>query len=119
MIRTTYLWVALVALLAPAAAPAQVKPLSTAVIKSTTNMCMKGKTCHRDQAGVWVAPTKLAILAVSIAEQTDLALYVDIEVSTRPQMYMCSGSDSNGCIARAKYAGPGLYSYGANSGSTY
>ena len=119
MFRSPYLWIALVALLAPAAAPAQVKPLSTAVIKSTTNMCLKGKTCHRDQAGVWVAPQKIAILAISIAEQTDLALYVDIEVSTRPQMYMCSGADSSGCIARAKYAGPGLYSYGASSGSTY
>jgi hypothetical protein len=101
------------------AAPAQVKPLSTAVIKSTTQMCLKGKTCHRAQAGVWVPPTKIAILAVSIAEQTDLALYVDIEVSTRPAMYMCAGNDSKGCIARAKYAGPGLFSYGATSGSTY
>jgi len=119
MLRHAPLFVVLFGLLAPAAAPAQVKPLSTAVIKSTTNMCLKGKTCHRDQAGVWVAPTKIAILAVSIAEQTDLALYVDIEVSTRPQMYMCSGNDSNGCIARSKYAGPGLYSYGATSGSTY
>ena len=40
-------------------------------------------------------------------------------VSTRPQMYMCAGNDSNGCIARAKYSGPGLFSYGATSGSTY
>ena len=99
--------------------PAQIKPLSTAVIKSTTQMCLRGKTCHRDQAGVWVPPKKIAILAVSLAEQTDLALYVDIEVSTRPAMYMCAGNDSKGCIARAKYAGPGLFSYGAQSGSTY
>ena len=34
-------------------------------------------------------------------------------------MYMCAGNDSKGCIARAKYAGPGLFSYGATSGSTY
>src|SRR5215472_6120675 len=105
--------------LAPSPAPAQVKPLSTAVIKSTTNMCLKGKTCHRDQAGVWVPPVKIAILAVSLAEQSDLAIYVDTEVSTRPQMYMCAGTDSKGCIARAKYSGPGLFSYGATSGSTY
>jgi hypothetical protein len=117
--RRLPLALALALLLAPAAAPAQTKPLSTAVIKSTTNMCLKGKTCHRDKAGVWVPPTKIAILAVSLAEQTDLALYVDIEVSTRPAMYMCAGSDSAGCIARAKYAGPGLFSYGATSGSTY
>jgi hypothetical protein len=105
--------------LAPSPASAQVKPLSTAVIKSTTNMCLKGKTCHRDQAGVWVPPVKVAILAVSLAEQSDLAIYVDTEVSTRPAMYMCAGTDSKGCIARAKYAGPGLFSYGATSGSTY
>ncbi|TMA36181.1 MAG: hypothetical protein E6J87_01410 [Deltaproteobacteria bacterium] len=110
---------ALALLVAPAASSAQVKPLSTAVIKSTTGMCLKGKTCHKDQAGVWVPPTKIAILAVSLAEQTDLALYVDIEVSTRPSMYMCAGSDSKGCISRAKYTGPGLFSYGATSGSTY
>jgi hypothetical protein len=114
---------ALAAALAPlfgsSPAPAEIKPLSTAVIKSTTNMCLRGKTCHRDQAGVWVAPSKIAILAVSIAEQSDLALYVDIEISTRPTMYMCAGNDSKGCIARSKYAGPGLFSYGATSGSTY
>jgi len=102
-----------------ATAAAQVKPLSTAVIKSTTNMCLKGKTCHRAQAGVWVPPTKIAILAVSLAEQTDIDVYVDIEVSTRPAMYMCAGNDSKGCIARAKYSGPGLFSYGATQGSTY
>jgi hypothetical protein len=102
-----------------AAAAAQVKPLSTAVIKSTTNMCLKGKICHRDQAGVWTPTTKIAIVAVSLAEQTDIDVYMDMEVSTRPKMYMCAGSDSNGCIARAKYSGPGLFSYGSNQGSTY
>ena len=101
------------------AAAAQVKPLSTAVIKSTTNMCLKGKTCHRDQAGVWTPPTKIAILAVSLAEQTDIDVYLDIEVSTRAAMYMCAGNDSKGCVARAKYSGPGLFSYGSTQGSTY
>jgi hypothetical protein len=104
---------------ASAATAEAVKPLSTAVIKSTTNMCLKGKTCHRAQAGVWVPPTRIAILAVSIAEQTDIDVYLDIEVSTRPQMYMCAGNDSKGCIARAKYSGPGLFSYGSTQGSTY
>src|SRR5262245_20333437 len=108
-LRLAFLVLAL--LLSAGPSRAQVKPLSTAVIKSTTNMCLKGKTCHRDQAGVWVPPSKIAILAVSLAEQTDLALYVDIEVSTRPAMYMCSGNDSKGCIARANYAGPGLFCY--------
>jgi hypothetical protein len=100
-------WLLALALVCPSAATAQVKPLSTAVIKSSTGMCLKGKTCHKGQAGVWVPQTKIAILAVSLAEQTDIDVYVDIEVSTRPQMYMCAGNDSNGCIARAKYSGPG------------
>jgi hypothetical protein len=111
---------ALLMLLAATAAPAQVKELSVAVIKSSAGLCLKGtKVCHKDQAGVWVPPTKIAILSVSLAEQVDVDLYVDIEVSTRPTMYMCAGNDSKGCIARAKYAGPGLFSYGATSGSTY
>jgi hypothetical protein len=118
-LRLPLLALSLLLVLAASPAAAQIKPLSTAVIKSTTGMCLKGKTCHKDQAGAWVPPTKIAILAVSLAEQTDLALYVDMEVSTRPSMYMCSGNESKGCIARAKYTGPGLFSYGASSGSTY
>jgi hypothetical protein len=111
---------ALLMLLAATAAPAQVKELSVAVIKSSAGLCLKGtKVCHKDQAGVWVPPTKIAILAVSLAEQVDVDLYVDFEVSTKPAMYMCAGSDSKGCIARAKYAGPGLFDYGARSGNTY
>ena len=101
-----------------AAAPA-VKPLSTAVIKATTGHCFRGKTCHVDKAGVWVPRQDVAIMAVSIAEQVDVALYVDIEVSTKPEMYMCAGDDSAGCIFRMKYSGPGLYDYAANTGNTY
>lgn len=111
--------IALAALLLPSAGLAQVKELSTAVIKSTTNLCMRGAICHRDQAGVWVPSTKVAILSASIAEQTDVDIYVDIEVSTKPTMYMCNGADAKGCIARAKYAGPGLFDYAATKGSTY
>jgi hypothetical protein len=111
--------IALAVLLLPAVAPGQVKDLSTAVIKSTTHLCMRGTVCHRDQAGVWVPKARVAILSVSLAEQTDVDIYVDIEVSTKPTMYMCAGSDSKGCIARAKYAGPGLFDYGATTGSTY
>lgn len=103
---------------APPAAEA-IRPLSTAVIKATTGLCNRGVWCHVDKAGVWVPKTKVAILAVSVAEQAEIALYTDLEVSTRPEMYQCAGDDSNGCIFRMKYAGPGLYDYGANSGSTY
>jgi hypothetical protein len=96
-----------------------IKPLSTAVIKATAGLCLKGKTCHKDKAGLWVPKTKVAILAVSIAEQVDVDAYVDVEVSTKPEMYQCNDLDATGCIFRIKYSGPGLFSYGATSGNTY
>ncbi len=52
-------------------------------------------------------------------EQAEIALYVDLEISTRPEMYQCAGDDSSGCIFRMNYAGPGLYDYGGTTGSTY
>ncbi|MGA7982557.1 MAG: hypothetical protein WCA32_20340 [Chromatiaceae bacterium] len=98
---------------------AQLQPLSTAVIRATTGLCERGKECHKDKAGVWMPKTKVGIVSVSVAEQADVDLYVDLEVSTRPEMYQCAGNDAAGCIFRMKYAGPGLYDYGATSGSTY
>jgi hypothetical protein len=103
----------------PVRAAPEIQPLNTAVIKATTGLCRKGIWCHVDKAGVWVPKTKVAILGVSAAEQAEIALYVDLEVSTRPEMYQCSENDANGCIFRMKYAGPGLYDYGGTSGSTY
>jgi hypothetical protein len=98
---------------------AEIRPLSTAVIKATTGLCRRGAICHVDKAGVWVPQTRVAILSVSAAEQAEVALYVDLEISTRPEMYQCAGNDSSGCIFRMKYAGPGLFVYGANQGNTY
>ena len=95
------------------------KPLSTAVIKSTAGLCLKGKTCHKDKAGVFVPKTKIGIVAVSVAEQADVDLYVDLEISTKPEMYQCNDVDATGCVFRMKYAGPGLFSYGSQQGSTY
>jgi hypothetical protein len=100
----------------PSAAPT---PLSTAVIKATTGLCGRGLTCHKDRAGVFVPKTKIGIVAVSIAEQADVDLYVDVEISTKPEMYQCNEADATGCVFRVKYAGPGLFDYGASSGSTY
>ena len=100
------------------AAPA-IQPISTTVIKSTTGLCLRGKTCHVDKAGTWIPDRDVAIVAASIAEQVDVALYVDIEISTKPEMYQCNEADATGCIFRTKYAGPGLYVYGASSGNTY
>jgi hypothetical protein len=103
----------------PAQAAPVIQPIRTAVIKATTGLCLRGKTCHANKAGVWVPAQDVAIVGVSIAEQVDVALYVDIEVSTKPEMYQCSADDAAGCIFRTKYAGPGLYDYGATKGSTY
>ncbi len=103
----------------PARAAPAITPLSTTVIKSTTGLCLRGKTCHVDKAGVWIPSRDVAIVSASIAEQVDVALYVDIEISTRPEMYQCNAEDATGCIFRMKYSGPGLYVYGATSGNTY
>jgi hypothetical protein len=100
----------------PDAAP---KPLQTAVIKATTGLCGKGLTCHVDRAGVFVPKTRIGIVSVSIAEQADVDVYVDAEISTKPEMYQCNEVDATGCVFRMKYVGPGLYDYGAQSGSTY
>jgi hypothetical protein len=96
-----------------------IQPLKTAVIKATTGLCHRGDVCHKDRAGAWRPETPVAILGVSVAEQADIDLYTDLEVSTRPEMYQCNGGDADGCIFRAKYAGPGLFDYSAASGSTY
>jgi hypothetical protein len=104
---------------APAAAAPAIQPISTTVIKSTTGLCLRGKTCHVDKAGTWIPDRDVAIVAASIAEQVDVALYVDIEISTKPEMYQCNEADATGCIFRTKYSGPGLYVYGATSGNTY
>jgi len=103
----------------PAQAAPAIQPISTAVIKSTTGLCLRGKICHVDKAGVWIPDRDVAIVAASIAEQADVALYVDIEISTKPEMYQCNEADASGCIFRMKYSGPGLYVYGATSGNTY
>jgi len=95
------------------------QPLETAVIKATTGLCLRGKTCHADRAGTWTPQTRVGIVAVSIAEQADVDVYVDAEISTKPEMYQCNEIDARGCIFRMKYVGPGLYDYGATSGSTY
>lgn len=97
----------------------EIQPLHTAVIKATTGLCQRGTTCHVDRAGVWIPETAVAILGAVVAEQADIDLYTDLEVSTRPEMYQCHGGGAQGCIFRMKYAGPGLFDYEAKSGSTY
>jgi len=108
----------LIAILA-CASSAPIVPIKTAVIKASAGVCLKGKICHVDRAGEWTPKTNVAIVAVSIAEQSDVSLYTDIEISTKPQMYMCNEEDATGCIFRMKYIGPGLFDYGAHAGNTY
>jgi hypothetical protein len=97
-----------------AAKKVKVRPLSVMVMKSTTGLCASGQICHVDQAASWTAEGDVAIVAVSAPEQTDVDLYVDIEISTAPVMYQTTGH-----IFRAKYVGPGLFDYGASAGNTY
>ncbi len=100
-------------------APPPIQPLNTAVIRATTGLCTRGAVCHVDRAGVWVPKTRVAIVSVLAAEQADVALYVDLEVSTRPEMYQCADTEGSGCLFRMKYMGPALFDYGATQGNTY
>jgi hypothetical protein len=74
-----------------------------------------GGSWYTGSAGWWYRVAIESVLGI----QADIDLYTDAEVSTRPEMYQCAGDDARGCIFRAKYAGPGLFDYGASSGSTY
>ena len=58
---------------------------------------------HQDRAATWTPAKTIRIHAVNIPEQSEVALYTDIEVSTAPEMYLLQGH-----IFRAKYAGPGI-----------
>ena len=59
-------------LAASGAAGEALKPLSTAVIKSTAGLCLKGKTCHKDKAGVFVPKTKIGLSTAAAANGIDL-----------------------------------------------
>src|SRR5207244_11997157 len=58
---------------------------------------------YQDRAGTWSPTKNIRIHAVSIPEQSDIAIYTDIEVTTAPTMYLPEGH-----IFRVKYAGPGI-----------
>lgn len=89
---------------------------------ATSGSCLRGRTCHGDCASAWVLQTRVGIVAASIAEQADVDLYVDAEISTRPEMARdapVQRNDASGRLFRARHAGPGLFDYGAASGSTH
>ena len=58
---------------------------------------------HQEKAATWTPQKDIRIYAVSIPEQSDIAIYADIEVTTAPKMYLPDGH-----IFRVKYAGPGI-----------
>jgi hypothetical protein len=58
---------------------------------------------HQARAATWTPTKDIRIHAVSIPEQSDIAIYTDIEVTTAPEMYLPEGH-----IFRVKYAGPGI-----------
>lgn len=64
--------------------------------------CQSSKE-HWDQAAIWVPEKNIKIRAVSIPEQSEIAIYTDIEVSTASEMYLPYGH-----IFRVKYTGPGI-----------
>ncbi|MDP3726520.1 MAG: hypothetical protein Q8R36_04985 [bacterium] len=57
------------------------------------------------QAGVWIPDRTIRVLHILIAEQSEIALYVDIEVSLHPQML---NADQDEQLFRYKYAGPAV-----------
>lgn len=65
------------------------------------------KVHHWDQATTWVPDKTIRIHAVNIPEQSEVAIYTDIEVSTALKMYSLDGH-----VFRAKYAGPGILRLG-------
>jgi hypothetical protein len=87
----------------------EVIALETHVIKACSTCALPAAPAcdsvkrHWDKAGSWLPNRAVFIHGVSIAENTEITLYVDIEVSTAPFMYLDFGH-----IFRMKYAGPGI-----------
>ncbi|MDO8515916.1 MAG: hypothetical protein Q7S28_01555 [bacterium] len=67
----------------------------------------RGKSVHRTwhKAGVWIPDHDIRILHILVAEQSEIALYVDIEISLHPHMLR---SDQDEQLFRYKYAGPAV-----------
>jgi hypothetical protein len=78
------------------------KACSDCVLPAAPEPC-KSAEMHKAQAGTWTPTKNIRIYAVSIPEQSDIAIYTDIEVTTAPKMYLPEGH-----IFRVKYAGPGI-----------
>ncbi|HUZ92498.1 MAG TPA: hypothetical protein VNG29_00675 [Candidatus Paceibacterota bacterium] len=85
--------------------------LHTKVIKAGKGWNIRkaspGKSVHqtRLRAGKWIPERDIRILHILIAEQSEIALYVDIEVSLNPCMLR---ADRDEQLFRYKYAGPAV-----------
>ena len=79
-----------------------IKACPDCVLPAAPQACTSA-SMHWDRAGTWRPEKSIRIHAVNIPEQSEIALYTDIEVSTAPEMYLLTGH-----IFRAKYAGPGI-----------
>src|SRR3989338_7105994 len=85
--------------------------LHTKVIKAGVGYkVLKAERCkstHQTwhKAGVWIPDHPIRILHILIAEQFEIALYVDIEVSLNPHML---SADQDEQLFRYKYAGPAV-----------
>jgi len=92
------------------AVPLEAKNLKVKVVKAceecrlpaAPGRCQSSKK-HWDKAATWVPGKNIRIHAVSIPEQSEVAIYADIEVTTDEVMYSPIGH-----IFRLKYAGPGI-----------
>ncbi|HEY4497141.1 MAG TPA: hypothetical protein VJC20_00060 [Candidatus Paceibacterota bacterium] len=85
--------------------------LHTKVIKAgvghTVSKASRCESTHHTwhKAGVWIPDHTVKILHILIAEQSEIALYVDIEVSLNPRML---SADQDEQLFRYKYAGPAV-----------
>lgn len=85
--------------------------LHTKVIKAGAGYnILKASRCESThqvwhKAGVWIPNHTIRVLHILIAEQSEIALYVDIEVSLHPKML---SADQDEQLFRYKYAGPSV-----------
>ena len=93
------------------------KSLHTKVIKAGLGCSIDAGTQNKQvhetwhKAGEWIPDYDIRIMHILIAEQSEIALYVDIEVSLHPHMLH---ADQDEQLFRYKYAGPGVQWYPPN-----
>lgn len=98
------------------------KSLHTKVIKAGLGCNIaagsRGKSVHETwhKAGMWIPDRDIRILHILIAEQSEITLYVDIEVSLHPHMLRANEDEQ---LFRYKYAGPAIQWHPSFRGAQY